>query len=912
MSFARLLRIWRHRMDSIWKHDALDREAARELAFHFDQLVAEHLASGMPAAEARRAARLALGNVTVLEEQIRDERRVTWVHDAHQDLRYGLRMLRQTPALTSVAVASLALGIGANGALLGVMDALRHQLLPFPDDRRLVVVKTVPLDAPARVANASLPDYIAWKERADAFETLGASLVDERDFGDEANGFPERIYGQLFTPSLFETLGVQPAIGRLFTDDEARPDRPAAVLILSHRLWQHRFAGDPKILGRQIRANGVLCTVIGVMPPAFRYPDERTQYWAPLPINPIQARGSARYFVVTGRLKAGVSIAQAEASLSAVAAQLAVDFPERHKGWGLRVRPVREALFGWTATPFLTMEAAVALLLTTACVNVAGLLLARGTTRRSEMAMRFALGARRERIVRQLVTESLLLAFIGGALGMVVARWGVRALTSTFPAPGALAITHVSMNARMVALMIGLSAVVGIAVGLTPALVGSRRNLLSLRSGGEAGGGTDQSRPPVWGAFAAAQIALALVLLVGAGLVANSFVRLAQRDLTFDADLLLTFDYRIPGVEYTNLIGSYNGFPYFEITQSPSTGLQRVYDRLRRVPTIEAVAGISYPHLNSIIVPEMTVTLEGRAPSSSGDLSALTASYFLVTPNLFGTLRVPLVAGRDFNDRDTSSAPWVAVVNETAARRFWPGEDPIGKRFSLDIVPDERPREVVGVVRDVPIRRTQTGGEPVIYASYLQQPSRYRGPWLNMFGQMTFLARTSGSPGNVAPDVRRAVAEVDPNRALANVGPLADQLDAQLHPRRSYTVALAIFAAAATLLAGMGTYGVMAYAVAQRYHELGVRIALGAGARQIASLIGLGALRLIAIGLTAGLAMALAATGLIKLQLYQITPTDPATFIAVSLLLAMVGIVACLVPLGRALRVDPTTALKYE
>jgi putative ABC transport system permease protein len=308
----------------------------------------------------------------------------------------------------------------------------------------------------------------------------------------------------------------------------------------------------------------------------------------------------------------------------------------------------------------------------------------------------------------------------------------------------------------------------------------------------------------------------------------------------------------------------------------------------------------------------MTLTPESRAPLTPGDRGALTAGYFLVTPNLFSTLRVPLVAGRDLDDEDTDSAPWVAIVNETAAQRFWPGEDPIGKRFTLDIVPDERPREVVGVVRDIPTRRTQTGSEPVIYTSYLQQPSRYRGPWSNMFGQMTFLARTAGVPGSVASDVRRAVAEIDPNRPLANVGPLADQLDAQLQSRRSYTVALAIFAIAATLLAAIGTYGVMAHAVAQRYHELGVRIALGASARQIVSLVGGSALRLIAIGLATGLALALLGARLVSLQLFQITSTDPLTFVAVSLMLAIVAMVACVVPLGRALRVDPTIALKHE
>jgi len=908
MTLTRLLRIWRHRVTSIANRGALDEATARELTFHFDQLVAEHIASGKTQAEARRAARLSLGNPAALGEACRDQRRVNWWHDALQDVRYGLRMLRRTPGFTIVAVASLAVGIGANGAILGVMDAVRHQMLPFPDDARLVVVKTVPLDDPSRTANASLPDYVAWKARSQAFEAIGASLVDQRDFGADPPNVPERIYGQLFSPSLFETLRVQPALGRVFTEEEAQPDAPAPVLVISHRLWQGRFGGDPQIIGRQVRANRLTCTVIGVMPPTFRYPDDRTQYWAPMPVNRIQAQGSARYFLVTARLRTTASAAQAEADLASIAADLAREFPERHKGWGVRVQPIRVTLFGWTVTPLLTMEAAVALLLSIACVNVAGLLLARGTTRRPEIAMRRALGAGRGRVVRQFVTESVLLSTIGGALGILVAWWSVRALTSAFPPPGALAITHVAMNSRMLALMVGLSMFAGVATGLVPALAGARGE----HWGGSGRDPASRGRPWLWGAYASAQIALALVLLIGAGLIANSFLRLAQRDLAFDVEGLLTADYRIPGVEHTKPIASYNGFPYFEITRSPAPALQRIYERLQRVPGIEAVGGISYPHLNSILVPELTVTLEGQSPAASAARDALSASYFLVTPNLFHTMRVPLIAGRDFTDADTFSTPWVAVVNESAAARFWPGQDPIGKRFTLDIVSEEQSREVVGVVRDVPTRRAQTRPEPIIYTSYLQQPTRYRGPWLNMFGQMTFVARTSGPPGNLAPDVRRAVAEVDPNRPLANVESLSAQLDGQMRSRRSMTLALAIFACAATLLAAIGTYGVMAYAVAERRRELGIRIAVGASARQITALIGRGALSLIGVGLSSGLVVAVAGTRLLASQLWQITPTDPPTFVVLSAFLFLVALVACLVPLRRALQVDPTVALKYE
>lgn len=905
-ALSRILRVSRLRLRSLSRSEALDAEVENELAFHVEQLTREHIAGGMAPDEARRAARRGVGNVALIEEQCRDQRRGRWLHDFQQDLIYGLRMLRRSPGFTAMAAVSLALGIGGNAAILGVIDAVLLQSLPLPNAERLVNIKTVPFDSPWLMSDASLPDYLAWKEKSRVFDAIGASLVDQRDFAAQDGAPAERLVGQAFDPGLFATLGIEPLIGRVFTEAETETSAPDRVVVISHRLWQRHFDADPGVLGKQVRLNGITTTIIGVMPRDFRYGDRSVEYWVPLRVNRFQLQGTARFFVVTARLLPGVTIPQARADLDAIAAQLSREFPDRHKGWGVRVRPLHEALLGWTREPLLTLQAAVTLVLLIACVNVAGLLLARGSVRQHEMTLRVALGAGRGRIVRQLLTETVLLSVAGGVLGLFVAWIGLRALVTMSPPPNVPGIAEVGLNARVLALLAVLSIASGLGFGVAPALAGSRRDLTASL---EHSGTRTHNRSARRSGLVAAQIALALVLLIGYGLLMNSFIRLAGRGLNFDPEGLLTFEFRIPSHEYTQALGSYHGFPYFQISPAPALTMERVYERLRRVPGAESVAGISYLPVTSLLIPGMTVTLDG-AQSSTATGGA--AAYFLVTPNLFAALKTPIVRGRDFNARDTVTAPWVAVVNETTAARFWPGEDPIGKRFTLTIVPDERPREVIGIVRDIPVRRRQIRAEPVIYASYLQQPSRYRGPWGGMFGQMTFVVRHSGDPISLVPAVRRAVAEVDPNRALASVATADQLLDSQMQGFRDYAIVLGVFAFTATMLAAIGVYGVMAYTVTQRTREIGIRKALGADRREVVALVGRRALGLVVTGLVLGLTGSLALTRLIASQLWGVTPTDPATFAVVSLLLGCVALLACLVPALRAVAVDPTVALRSE
>ena len=473
MTIARLLRIWRQRIRSLIRKDAVDAEVSHELAFHFDLLVAEHVASGMPLDDARRAARRALGNVAVIEEQCRDQRRVSWAHDLRQDLSCGLRVLAKSPVFTLVAAASLAIGLGANAATLGVLHSLRVQPLALPEADRLVVLRSFSLANPAQLSGISLSDYLAWRERSRTIEAFGMTLGAPGDLSADGGEPAERIDGHLFDAGAVSALGVRPFLGRVFTDDDPRFGTPGSVIVISHRLWTERYGADLSIAGRQIRLNRSLVTIIGVMPPSFVYPDNRTDYWGPMWTLRPGARDDVRLYNVLGRLRPGVSIEEAEADLQATTGGQ----------WGVRARPLREILFGWATAPLVTVEAAVALVLLMACANVAALLLARGTVRGPELALRMALGAGRGRIIRQLLTESVLLSCIGGGLGLFVAAVSVQALRTLAPLPGQSSIPPVAIDARLLAITAVLAVGTALVFGVVPAFRSSRMPLVDQFKG---------------------------------------------------------------------------------------------------------------------------------------------------------------------------------------------------------------------------------------------------------------------------------------------------------------------------------------------------------------------------------------------------------------------------------------------
>src|SRR5262245_15392176 len=538
MTFSRFIRICRQRLYSLFRKEQLDDQLDQELLFHQEQLERENLEAGMGADEARREARRALGNAAVYKEECRDERRVSWYHDFLRDVRYGARTMRKHPAFTAIAAISLALGIGGNAAILNVAGTLLLGNLPLPDAERLVIIQTVSTQNRQQTLPASVPDYMAWKERNRTFESMGASIPVQLDLGGDDVGFaPERLFGQAVTPSLLDTLRVQPQLGRLFVNEESQLEMTAPVVILSHRVWQRRVAGDPGILGKQIRLNGRNLKVIGVMPAGFVYPNENSEFWVPLAFTRFQLAASARLFTVTGRLKAGTSWEQAQADIGGIAAQLQSEFPDRQNGWKASVVPLREYWFGWVRRPLLIFEGGVILVLLIACANVSTLLLARVPARQPEIAVRLLMGAGRGRIVRQFLTESLLLSLMGGALGVVIARWGMTSLEGLQPPPGRILISGLSQNTGMVGLAALLSVLSSLLFGFLPALV-------AFSSGTDPGqASVHRRRGNLSGILVSAQVGLALILLISSGLLVNSFVRLVLDDRGFDPKGILTLHY---------------------------------------------------------------------------------------------------------------------------------------------------------------------------------------------------------------------------------------------------------------------------------------------------------------------------------------------------------------------------------
>ena len=829
-----------------------------------------------------------------------------------QDVVYGFRMLLKKPGFTAIAALSLALGIGANTAIFSLVKTVLLSSLAYRDPSRLVMIETTPPAHPETSEPATIPDYIAWREQSRSFESIGAESDAARDIGQAENGqAPERIEGEDFSPAVFQILGVQPLLGRTFTEDEDAIGAPAPVLLISQRLWQRRFASDPNIAGKSIRMGLDAVTIIGVMPPDFHVSNENADFWEPLPISRFQLKGSAPFLNVVARLKPGVTIMQAQQEMKGIADQLARDFPTRNKDRGVRVEPLHDALFGWMKQPLGTLEGVVGFVLLIACANVAGLQLARGATRQTEVAVRAALGAGRWRIIRQFLVESVLLSLAGGVLGALLAWAGLRLLIAISP-PWFPLLQHIGINAWVLLFTAALSILSGVAFGAVPALQASRPNLVdSLKEAGR-GSMTSLARHRFRSGLVAGQIALALILLAGAGLMINSFFRLTGSDLGCNPSGIITFDYSFPVQQYVKMIGSYNNYPLLDVSPIPAQNFDRLYERIRNIPGVQSVAGSVYPPMQGG-EDSMTFSIQGRPmPQTEAEKNALSAVYYPVTAGLFSTLHAPILRGRDFTARDSATAPWVAIINQTMAHTFWPNEDPIGKHVTLDLVPEERPREIIAIVSDIKVSRFQTKPQPALYVPHAQRPARYRGPYQWTRAYMSYLIRPSGDAKSVIGELRKAMLEIDSNRPIGKFRTMDDVLAEQVLEPRYYTLLLGIFAGVATLLATVGIYGVMAHSVAQRTREIGIRMALGADWRDVIRLVMWNALLLIGAGLAAGLGGSLALTRFIATRLWGVTATDPATFATVAALLAVVALLATLIPAHRALRVDPTVALRYE
>ena len=804
-----------------------------------------------------------------------------------QDLRYGLRMLTKSPAFTAVAVLTLALGIGANTAIFSVVNTVLLAPLPYKDADRLAIVWESRPDENRNVANPA--NYMDWKEQNHVFTDL-AAFADRRAVlvGD---GEPEEVPVQVATPNLFSILGAGPLLGRTFSADDGQPNQPR-VVVISYGLWQRRFGGDAKIIGRHLNINRNDATIVGVMPAGFQWFIKKgsmtatpPEIWSPFAItNDLRVR-QGRFLMVVGRLQPGVTLAQAQSEMKTIGSRLEQQYHDFNANWGVNVVPLRTQLTGEIRLALFVLLGAVGFVLLIACANVANLLLARAAVRQKEIAIRTALGARRWRVVRQLLTEAVPLAALGGAIGLLLAWWGTSLLVSLSPAE-LIDLSQVKINLKVLLFTIGVSLLTGIIFSLAPAFETTRLNLNeSLKEGvkGSGGGGGNHRLRSV---FVIAEVALALVLLVGAGLLIRSFARLQSVDPGFNARNVLTMRVALPGRKYdqdAKVIGFF----------------QQATQRLRALPGVEDAGAISFLPFagpfagTSFEIEGQPKPLAGQEPGTG--VCVTDASFFRV-------MQIPLKRGRLFTDQEASEMRHVVVVNEALARKYFPNEDPLGKRITIDMKDNNVPTEIIGVVGDVRHMKLDEEVEPM---SYWPQPEL-------TYSFMTLVIRTRGDATKVAAGARGVIQILDSEQPVADVRTMDSLLANSIARARFSALLLAVFASVALVLAAIGIYGVISYVVAQRGHEIGLRMALGAQARDVVTLVLRNGMMLAGLGVAIGLAGAFALTRVMTTLLFGVTPTDAITFATVSALLLIVAFIACYIPARRATKVDPLVALRYE
>jgi putative ABC transport system permease protein len=793
-----------------------------------------------------------------------------------QNIRFGLRMLVKSPAYTFVAIIALALGIGANTAIFSVVYAVLLKPLPYLDSERLVAVESGNEQRGVEQFGGLSPaDFWDLKEQSQTFEQL-AGFSSDGGVG-VSDDPPELLRGPRVSTNFFDLLYARPLLGRTFNTEDGLM-KSADTVVLSYSAWQRRFGGDPNVIGRVL--DGPV-QVIGVMPPDFRFP-ESAECWIPLSRDSGEARlRRERYMNVLGLIKPGQTVAGAQAELKTIAARLAAQYPESNKNITVAVTPMRDRMVRDVKTSLLLMFGAVGFVLLIACANVANLLLARAAARRREMAVRAALGATRRNLIAQLLTESVMLAVAGGALGLLLALWGRDGLIGLLPESYAYLRLRdqVRIDGVVTTFTTLIAVLTGIVFGLIPAWQASKPAVNEfLKEGGRGSDGLSHQR--LRGALVVAEIALAMVLLVGAGLLIGSFARLRKVELGFDPNNLFSTSVSVPFSKYRD-------------EASRVEFVKQMQQQVAAAPGVESVAVTS-----GLVFPFLRFPFNLESKPLPADESVL---FDLVSPNYFSVVKARMIAGREFDDRDNASAPAVAVINEKLARQYFAGEDPVSKIVSVAFLGNRQKRQIVGVVRDL------NQGDPArilpqIYAPYTQQT------WF----AHALVVRSTTNPEIAKRDVHRAIAALDPKFIPPRINTPQDVLGRALAEPKLYTTLLGAFAALALILAAVGIYGVMAYAVAQRTHEIGIRLALGAQAGGVLKLVVGQGMMLALTGVGIGLIASFALTRLMKGLLYGVSATDPLTFIVISSLLASVALLACWIPARRAMKVDPMIALRYE
>jgi putative ABC transport system permease protein len=878
-------------------------EIVEELSQHLDDRFEGLLQGGATREEAYRAALLELTESDLLAQELRGVERpaeqeplVMGAHgrtnimgDLWQDLRYGLRMMWKNPGFTVVSVLALALGIGANSAIFSVVNTVLLRPLPYKDPERLVMIWEddtkggYPRDTPAAA------NYVDWRDQSSVFE--GMAAMAEQNFNLTGTGEPEKIEGRRVSANLFSLLGVEPQAGRAFVPEEDQAGRNR-VVVISHGLWQRRFGGDAKIINQSLTLNGESYTVIGVMPSHFQFPSREDEVWVPIAFTQEEAANRGRHYLnVVARTKPGVSLEQAQAEMNTIALRLQQQYPNQNADLGVAITPLHEQVVGDIKPALLVLLGAVGFVLLIACANVANLLLARAAVRQKEISIRVALGASRLRLVRQFLTESVLLAVLGGVVGLLLSLWGVSLLKAFIP-ENISQVEAITIDARVLGFTLLVSLLTGLVFGLAPATQASSLNLNeTLKEGGrDSAAGSRGNR--IRNLLVVTEVAVSLILLIGAGLLINSFLRLRNVNPGFRADHLLTMQVELPQLKYPEHARRTNFY-------------NELLSRIETLPGVKSAAVTTnlplYAQGNSI-----GVSIEGRPDPAPGQGKRPSVTTRVVSPHYFETMGISLLQGRGFSVQDKVDSPAVALVSETMARRFWPDQDPTGRRLTPGSPTSTDPNDwitVIGVVKDVRQFELVSEARPQMYLSYVQA---------GFFAPNDLVVRTDLDPLSLASAVRRAVWEVDKDQPVSKIRTMEEIVSESVARQRFSMMLLGVFAALALALAAVGIYGVMSYSVAQRTREFGIRMALGAQRSDVLKLaVGQG-LKLVLVGIAIGLGAAFLLTRVMSSLLFGVSATDPLTFITISLVLVGVAVLASFIPALRATKIDPMVALRYE
>ena len=883
------------RLRALFQKEKLDTQMDDEMRSHIEMQTQENIQAGINAEEARYAALRQFGWVGSIKETCREQRGVSWLENLAQDVRYSARMLRKNPGFTAVAVLTLALGIGANTALFSIINAVLLRPLPYPESDRLVAV----CESNPRLGwdqyVTSMGAFSDWREQSSAFQELaGALVLGPLPVADQAG--TEMVHVASVSANFFPLLGIQPILGRQFLAEEETPDSGSAVL-LSERLWHARFGANPAILNQTIRLGDRIFTVVGVMPEKLKLFDpsgvrgwdsgfSKSDLWRPLPVNSgLKKQRSYRAFLVLGRLKSGVSLVQAQTEMTTIARQQAQQFPESNAGWGITVQPWNSMVTREAKRPLLLLFGAVGLVLVIATANLANLCLARAAARQREVAVRMALGAGRFRIARQFLAESLLLSCLGGLSGLLPAQGSLRLLVGLIPA-NVPRTEEITLDGRVLGFTFIASVVVGVLFSLAPILTLWRRDVnIGLKE--EARGSTGSAGGHrVRASLVVSQVALVMILLSGAGLLMRSFWRLSAVNPGFRPEHVVAADLPFTGRSYTN------GLVRIQAVQAL---LNRLSDQ-QRSDSFAAVDGLPLDGGRGNMDIALT-SIEGVLPAAPDEKRI--AGLRLVSPGYFQTMGIPLSRGRFFSERDNTNATPVVIINEALARRYFPGIDPLGKRMSS---PDFGPCEIIGIIGDV--RHAALDASP--------QPEAFR-PLLQQCGfSITLVARSQSPPSRILETMRKARAVVDQNWPIYNERPLQRLVAESLASRRFALLLMELFAGLALLIALVGIYGVLSCVVGERTREIGIRLAVGAQRGDVLGMVLKHGMRSVALGGLVGVVGAFGLTRVLNSLLYEVSATDPLTLAVVSLLMAVMALLACWVPAHRAAKVDPVIALRYE